>query len=342
MEDNLLTIHNLRTSFRIHDEFHPAVDGISLTIHKNEVLAIVGESGCGKSALALSILGLHPPERTKIEGTIEFQGQNLLQLSTAELNQIRGKRLAMIFQDPMTALHPLMIIGRQIEEPMKYHLTLSTKEKKQRALQLLERVGIHNNEQVYQQYPHELSGGMRQRVLIAMALACDPELLIADEPTTALDVTIQAQIMELMKELQRQSQAGILLITHDLGVVAEMADRVAVMYAGEIVELAPIHTLFHNPLHPYTRSLLHSLPSSFGQKGRLHVIEGMVPAIEHLKRSGCRFAPRIPWISNELHEVNPVLHEIAPQHFVRCVCHQHFYLPTERIGDEINASITAT
>ncbi|MEK4026768.1 MULTISPECIES: ABC transporter ATP-binding protein [Sporosarcina] len=342
MEDILLTIHKLRTSFQIHGKFYPAVDGISLTIQKNEVLAIVGESGCGKSALALSIMGLHPSDRTLVEGIIEFQGRNLLQLPIAELNQIRGKRLAMIFQDPMTALHPLMIVGRQIEEPMNVHLTLSTKEKKHRTLQLLERVGIQNNEQVYQQYPHELSGGMRQRVLIAMALACDPVLLIADEPTTALDVTIQAQILELMKDLQRQSQAGILLITHDLGVVAEMADRVAVMYAGEIVELAPVRELFYNPKHPYTRSLLQSLPSATGQKQKLHVIEGIVPAIEHLTRNGCRFASRIPWISNELHEGEPILHEIAADHFVRCRCHEHFYLPAERMGDESNASITAT
>ncbi|WP_304442591.1 ABC transporter ATP-binding protein [Sporosarcina sp. P13] len=340
MEDNLLTIHKLRTSFLIDGEFHRAVDGVSLTIHRNEVVAIVGESGCGKSALALSIMGLHPKERTRIEGSVEFQGQNLLQLSTAKLNQIRGKQLAMIFQDPMTALHPLLTVGRQIKEVMDVHLPLSTKEKKQRVLQLLEQVGIQTSAQVYQHYPHELSGGMRQRVLIAMALACDPVLLIADEPTTALDVTIQAQIMELMKELQQQSQAGILLITHDLGVVAEMADRVAVMYAGEIVELATVHELFHHPLHPYTRSLLHSLPS--GQQQKLHVIDGMVPAIERLKRSGCRFAPRIPWISNELHEDDPVLREIAPGHYVRCTCHQHFYLPADRIGDETDAPFTAT
>ncbi|WP_317644461.1 ABC transporter ATP-binding protein [Sporosarcina sp. GW1-11] len=341
MEDNLLTIHNLRTSFLIDAEFHRAVDGVSLTIHRNEVVAVVGESGCGKSALALSIMGLHSTERTQIEGLIEFQGQNLLQLSTAKLNQIRGKQLAMIFQEPMTALHPLLTVGRQIKEVMDVHLALSTKEKKHRVLRLLEQVGIQTSAQVYQQFPHELSGGMRQRVLIAMALACDPVLLIADEPTTALDVTIQAQIMELMKELQQQLQAGILLITHDLGVVAEMADRVAVMYAGEIVELAPVNELFHHPLHPYTRSLLHSLPSSVGEQ-KLHVIEGMVPAIAQLKRKGCRFASRIPWIPNNLHEDDPILREITPEHYVRCSCYKHFYLRADRIGDETDASFTIT
>ncbi|WP_301110110.1 ABC transporter ATP-binding protein [Sporosarcina sp.] len=340
MEDNLLTIHNLRTSFRINGRFHRAVDGISLTIHRNEVLAIVGESGCGKSALALSIMGLHPPDQTAVEGSIGFLGRDLLQLSTSELNQIRGKQLAMIFQDPMTALHPLWKVGRQIEEPMKYHTTLSTKQRKQRTLELLKRVGIQKYEHVYQQYPHELSGGMRQRILIAMALACDPVLLVADEPTTALDVTVQAQILELMKELQQQSQTGILLITHDLGVVAEMADRVAVMYAGEIVELAPVNELFHQPRHPYTQSLFHSLPSSIEKRQKLHVIEGVVPAIENLERTGCRFAARIPWITEENHDAEPVLQEIAPGHFVRCSCYRHFYLSDGK--EEKDASAAAT
>ncbi|GKV63863.1 MULTISPECIES: ABC transporter ATP-binding protein [Sporosarcina] len=340
MEDNLLTIHNLRTSFRINGRFHRAVDGISLTIHRNEVLAIVGESGCGKSALALSIMGLHPPDQSAVEGSIDFQGRNLLQLSTSELNQIRGKKLAMIFQDPMTALHPLWKVGRQIEEPMKYHSMLSTKQRRQRTLELLKLVGIQKYKQVYQQYPHELSGGMRQRILIAIALACDPVLLVADEPTTALDVTVQAQILELMKELQRQSQTGILLITHDLGVVAEMADRVAVMYAGEIVELAPAEELFRHPRHPYTQSLFHSLPSSNERKQKLHAIEGIVPAIENLERAGCRFAPRIPWIAEKGHDAEPVLQEIAPGHFVRCSCYQHFYLPDGKEEKDVSAAAT--
>ena len=237
MGNTVLEIENLRTSFSIKGKYYAAVDDVSLKIHENEVLAIVGESGCGKSALALSIIGLHDARVTKLEGQINFKGQNLLNLSRARLNKIRGKDMGMIFQDPMTALNPLSTIGSQITEPMKYHLKLSPADMKKRTLELLRRVGIKNENRVYSQYPHELSGGMRQRVVIAIALACDPILLIADEPTTALDVTIQAQIMDLMKELQAQMKSGIVLITHDLGVVAEMADRVAVMYAGQIVEL---------------------------------------------------------------------------------------------------------
>ena len=241
-------------------------------------------------------MGLHPLTTTKLKGQIQFNGQNLLKLSAAKLNKVRGKQIGMIFQDPLTALNPLAKVGAQIEEPMKHHLRLSAANRQQRTLELLRRVGIKNEHRVYSQYPHELSGGMRQRVVIAIALSCDPMLLIADEPTTALDVTIQAQIMDLMKELQRNIRSGILLITHDLGVVAEMADRVAVMYAGEVVECAEVNELFKHPLHPYTRSLLSSIPTKSSTKGKLHVIEGMVPALHQLERTGCRFAPRIPWI----------------------------------------------
>lgn len=330
MEQPLLQIHNLTTSFSIKESYYPAVDRLSLTIHSNEILAVVGESGCGKSALALSILGLHDPLRTKMEGSVAFQGTDLLQLTDRELNKIRGNKLAMIFQDPMTALHPLLRIGRQIEEPMSAHTNWTAKERKQRTLQLLAQVGITHTEQVYRQYPHQLSGGMRQRVLIAMALACDPVLLIADEPTTALDVTIQAQILDLLKELQQQSGAGILLITHDLGVVAETADRVAVMYAGEIVEIATVQELFRNPKHPYTRLLLLSVPSQAGRQEKLPVIEGIVPPIEQLKRNGCRFAQRIPSVAQSAHEDQPALREISPGHFVRCTCHRHFHVPGEK------------
>lgn len=199
---------------------------------------------------------------------------------------------------------------------------------------MLEQVGIKDVNRIYKQYPHELSGGMRQRVVIAIALACNPVMLIADEPTTALDVTIQAQIMDLMKDLQRITDSGIILITHDLGVVAEMADRVAVMYAGEFVEIADVNTLFANPLHPYTRSLLSSIPSNMTDKEELHVIEGIVPSIQKLDREGCRFAPRIPWISEEAHESNPTLHEVDPGHFVRCTCYKDFHFPEERVEDK--------
>lgn len=287
-----------------------------------------------ESAKALSIIGLHNAKTTKLEGQVNLKGQNLLNLPVEKLNKIRGKDLGMIFQDPMTALNPLATIGRQIAEPMDYHMKLSSAAKKKRVLELLGQVGIKDANRIYKQYPHELSGGMRQRVVIAIALACNPVMLIADEPTTALDVTIQAQIMDLMKELQRITDSGIILITHDLGVVAEMANRVAVMYAGEFVEIADVNTLFSNPLHPYTRSLLSSIPSNMTDKEELHVIEGIVPSIQKLDREGCRFAPRIPWISEDAHEDKPTLHEVEPGHFVRCTCYKEFHFPEERVEDE--------
>lgn len=337
MGNPVLEIEHLRTSFQIQNHYYPAVDGVSLTVHQNEIVAIVGESGCGKSALALSIMGLHNAKTTKLEGQVNFKGQNLLKLTSAKLNKIRGKDIGMVFQDPMTALNPLATVGRQIEESMDYHLKLTEANKRGRTLELLRRVGIQNEQHVYRQYPHELSGGMRQRVVIAIALACDPILLIADEPTTALDVTIQAQIMDLLKELQAQIHSGIILITHDLGVVAEMADRVAVMYAGEVVELAQVKELFTNPLHPYTRSLLQSMPANRKTKTKLHVIEGIVPSIQKLERTGCRFAPRIPWIPATEHENHPTLQEVHSGHFVRCTCYKKFHFPMGSVGAVPNA-----
>ncbi|MDP4169328.1 MAG: ABC transporter ATP-binding protein [Bacillota bacterium] len=323
----LLQLENLHTSFRIQGDYFAAVDNVDLTVNQNEVVAIVGESGCGKSALALSIMGLQPLERTKLQGKVNFNGQNLLSLSTSQMNKIRGKDIGMIFQDPLTALNPLMTCGNQIEESMTYHTRFSGSQKRERALDLLKKVGIPNPERTYKQYPHELSGGMRQRVVIAIAIACEPSLVIADEPTTALDVTIQAQIMDLLKELQLQMKTGIILITHDLGVVAEMADRVAVMYAGEIVELADVKTLFKNPLHPYTRSLFNSIPSTSTAKERLHVIQGIVPSLQNLPREGCRFKERISWMAEDEHEKNPILREVEPNHFVRCTCYKNFHFP---------------
>lgn len=337
MNNHLLTIRNLRTSFHIKGKAYAAVDDVSFTIHENEIIAIVGESGCGKSALALSIMGLHPTKTTTLEGQVAFKGENLLTMPQTHFNQIRGKEIAMIFQDPMTALNPLHPIGRQIEESMAQHLGLSKDKRRNRTLELLKQVGIQNEQRVYRQYPHELSGGMRQRVVIAIALACDPVLLIADEPTTALDVTIQAQVSDLLKDLQNKTKLSILLITHDLGVVSELADRVIVMYAGEIVEMADVKTLFHHPLHPYTRSLLQSIPGHRKAKTTLHVIDGIVPSIQKLDRSGCRFAPRTQWIPKTAHEKNPQLHEVTPGHFVRCTCYQSFYIPDEHIGDDNNA-----
>jgi peptide/nickel transport system ATP-binding protein len=329
MKNPILKIDSLSTSFKIENEFYPAVDDVSLEIYSNEVLAIVGESGCGKSALALSIMGLHNKEHSKVEGEIIYKDTNLLSLNSSELNRFRGKDIGMIFQDPLTALNPLMRVGEQIEESMDYHLHKSKSEKKGLALSLLEAVEIPKPQLTYNQFPHELSGGMRQRVVIAIAIACSPSLVIADEPTTALDVTIQAQIMELLKELRQKSNAGIILITHDLGVVAEMADRVAVMYAGQIVELANVNELFAHPLHPYTRSLLNSLPSSTDEKSQLHVIQGIVPSLKNIPRTGCRFKSRIPWVDESEHEKNPILHEVDEGHWVRCSCYKHFKFPNE-------------
>lgn len=333
IEKELLRINNLVTSFRINGKYYAAVDGVSLSVKMNEVFAIVGESGCGKSALALSIMNLHNPAITKIEGQIYFKDQDLLQLSIPELNSIRGRDIGMIFQDPLTALNPLMKIGAQIEESLTFHTNLTNKEKRSRALELLEGVGIENPSLTYNQFPHELSGGMRQRAMIAIALACKPSLVIADEPTTALDVTIQAQILDLLKKLQKEIKSGIILITHDLGVVAEMADKVAVMYAGQIVETADVYELFSNPLHPYTRSLMASMPSKSSgnaQEDRLHVIHGMVPSLLLQKRDGCRFSPRIPWIASYYHEDNPTYHEVRPGHYVLCTCFRHFHFNEER------------
>lgn len=326
-KNELLRINNLVTSFRINGQYYAAVDGVSLTVNENEVFAIVGESGCGKSALALSILNLHNKAYTKVEGNIYFKDKDLLALSTNDLNQIRGKDVGMIFQDPLTALNPLMKIGAQIEESLSFHTKMGKDEKKKRAMELLEGVGINSPELTYDQFPHELSGGMRQRAMIAIALACKPSLVIADEPTTALDVTIQAQILDLLKKLQKEMKSGIILITHDLGVVAEMADKVAVMYAGQVVETADVKEIFGNPQHPYTRSLLASVPSADDEgKDRLHVIEGMVPSLIKMEREGCRFAPRIPWIDSSKHEAHPGYHEVKPGHFVLCSCYKDFHM----------------
>lgn len=327
--NELLKIRNLRTSFRIKDTHYPAVDNVSLTLRKNEILAIVGESGCGKSTLATSIVGLHNPVNTKIEGEILYNNQNLVNLTDEQFNKLRGNDIGFIFQDPLSALNPLMRIGDQIEEGLVYHTKLNKQQRQQRVIELLDQVGIANMERVAKQFPHQLSGGMRQRVMIAIALAGKPAIIIADEPTTALDVTIQAQILDLLKSLQDEIQSGIILITHDLGVVAEVADRVAVMYAGEVIEEAPVVELFKNPKHPYTRSLLKSIPQTNSESEKLEVIQGMVPSLMKLPRSGCRFSSRIPWIPQSAHEANPQLHEVAPGHLVRCTCWQGFHFEDE-------------
>ncbi|MFD2729260.1 ABC transporter ATP-binding protein [Enterococcus camelliae] len=328
-EKQLLEIQNLHTSFRIKDEFYDAVDDVSFTLNHNEILAIVGESGCGKSTLATTIMGLHDPLNTKITGEILYKELDLVNLNETLYNKIRGNDIGMIFQDPLSALNPLMRIEDQIKEGLSYHTKLNATERQARAIELLEQVGIPNPQRIGRQYPHELSGGMRQRVIIAIAIACKPPIIIADEPTTALDVTIQAQILDLLTDLQKETEAGIILITHDLGVVAEMADRVAVMYGGQFVEVATAEELFTNPQHPYTRSLLNSIPQEDNHDGELHVIEGVVPSLKNMERNGCRFAPRIPWIPADAHEENPVLHEVTPNHWVRCTCYKHFHFRDE-------------
>jgi len=329
MADVLLELKNLKTSFRVKDDYFAAVDDVTLTVNKQEVLAIVGESGCGKSALAYSIMKLHM--RAKIEGRVEFKGEDIVTATPNRLTQLRGKELGMIFQDSLSALNPLIRIGDQIAEAIYLHnKKISKKDQQARVLDLLRKVGIHNEESVYIQYPHQLSGGMRQRVVIAMAIANSPDLLIADEPTTALDVTIQAQILDLIRELRDDLHVGVILITHDLGVVAEMADRVAVMYAGQIVELGNVYSVMENPLHPYTRSLLKSMPSTITNKDeKLHVIEGVVPSLPLIPREGCRFKNRMGWIPESAHEEHPTLKEVEPGHFVRCSCYQHFHFPEE-------------
>ena len=320
----LLDIQGLRTSFRIDGNYFAAVDNVNLAIRKNEVFAIVGESGSGKSAMALSVMGLHNLNYTRMEGQILFEGRNLIELSENAMNTIRGKGMSMIFQDPLSALNPLMRVGFQIEETLFYHTELNRTHRKARAIQLLADVGMVNPELTYSQLPHELSGGMRQRAMIALALAAKPSLIIADEPTTALDVTIQAQILDLMRHLQKETGVSIIIITHDLGVVAEMADRVAVMYAGQIVESASVHDIFKNPKHPYTRSLLNAIPSMAAAEKRLHAIQGVVPGLASLPRSGCRFSQRIPWMSEDSHEEEPTYHEVEPEHHVLCTCYKTF------------------
>ena len=321
----LLEIKDLHTSFRIRDEYFDAVDGVDMKLFSDEILAIVGESGCGKSTLATTVMGLHNPNFTRSTGEILFEGKNLVGLSEKEFNEIRGEGIGMIFQDPLSALNPLQRIGKQIEEGLIYHTKMNAEERKARVLELIEQVGIPNPPRVARQYPHELSGGMRQRVIIAIALACKPKIIIADEPTAALDVTIQAQILDLLVQIQKEINAGIILITHDLGVVAQLADRVCVMYAGQIVEEAPVVELFTNPKHPYTRSLLKSIPQMDADDEDLYVIQGMVPSLKNLPRQGCRFKARIPWISEEEHEENPTMHEVSPGHLVRCTCYKNFH-----------------
>lgn len=321
MAEPLLDIRGLRTVFSSDQGVAVAVDGVDLQVNCGETLGLVGESGCGKSVTALSILRLVPsPPGEIVAGQILFEGMDLLTLSEAQMRQIRGNDISMIFQEPMTSLNPVFRIDDQIGEVFRLHRHMGTSEASRAAIDMLGKVGIPSPEERAKSYPHQLSGGMRQRVMIAMALACDPKLILADEPTTALDVTIQAQILELMNEIKTSRGMGIILITHDLGVVAEMADRVAVMYTGMIVEEAPVRELYGSPLHPYTMGLLTSVPRvdvfDTHRQRRLHVISGMVPDLHKLPE-GCTFQDRCPEAQSQC-KVPPILEAKSPGHLVRC------------------------
>ncbi len=318
----LLEVDDLKTYFYTRDGVVRAVDGVSFAVYPGETLAVVGESGCGKSVTSLSILRLiaAPPGKI-VAGKLLFEGRNLLELSEDEMRKVRGNEISMIFQEPMTSLNPVLTIGRQIAEALVLHRGLKRREALERAVEMLTLVNIPEAPRRIEQYPHQLSGGMRQRVMIAMALACNPRLLIADEPTTALDVTIQAQILDLMRGLKDKTGAAIVLITHDLGVVAEMAQRVVVMYAGRKVEEAAVDDLFARPRHPYTEGLLKSIPrlesAQVAGHARLAEIPGMVPSLKETI-AGCLFAPRCQYATGRCREAYPPLEEKAPGHFAAC------------------------
>ena len=315
---SLLEVKDLKTYFYTDSGVAKAVDGVTFSLDKGKTLGIVGESGCGKSVTSLSIMRLVDPATGRNEGgSIVFDGQDLLTLPEKEMRKLRGNRISMIFQEPMTSLNPVFTIGDQISESLKLHKGLDKKAARDRAIELLELVGIPEAGKRVDEYPHQLSGGMRQRVMIAMALSGDPELLIADEPTTALDVTIQAQILQLLKDLQEKLHMSIIIITHDLGVIAEMADEVAVMYAGDIVEKAPTRALFNDPKHPYTIGLMNSIPDINDHVSRLRTLEGLVPSLYDMP-SGCRFAPRCQFCCPECEAQRINLTTLPDGRQVRC------------------------
>lgn len=319
MNEPILSVDNLHVSFHSQNRVVKAVRGVSFALQKGETLAIVGESGSGKSVTAKSLMRMLPAQTAKItEGAIRYDNQDVLSLSPRELQKLRGKEISMVFQDPMTSLNPTMKIGRQIMEGLAKHEKLTKSEAKQKAIQMLEMVGIPQAAERIDAYPHQFSGGMRQRVVIAIALACRPKVLIADEPTTALDVTIQAQILDLMRGLQKQTGTSIILITHDLGVVANMAQRVAVMYTGEIVEIGPVHEIFTRPQHPYTKGLLQSMPRLDADRSEpLVPIPGSPPDVTRLM-GGCSFAPRCPYVMRVCHHFSPQSTSLGPEHQVSC------------------------
>ena len=322
MADRLLDVKNLKTYFFTDEGIVRAVDGVDLYIEKGETLGVVGESGCGKSVTALSIMKLIPqPPGRIVEGEINYNGTNLVTLPANRMRKIRGKEISMIFQEPMTSLNPVFTCGEQIAEPIRLHEGLGRREAMAKTVDMLKLVHIPNAERRVKEYPHQLSGGMRQRIMIAMALSCNPNLLIADEPTTALDVTIQAQILDLLNELKSKLRMAVMLITHDMGVIAETAQRVVVMYAAKVAEEAPVADLFKEPLHPYTQGLLRSIPRidlAATARRRLETIPGTVPTLRGEIAPGCRFAPRCPFVKSVCTEKDPVLKEVKPGHKVSC------------------------
>ena len=317
MAEKLLKVSNLKTHFFVEKGTVKAVDGVNFEIEAGKTLGIVGESGCGKSMTSMSIMQLVGKPGKIVDGAVEFKGEDLLKKTDAEMRMIRGNHVSMIFQEPMTSLNPVLRVGEQIGEVLILHQNMTKEQAHARSVEMLDLVGIPRAEEVVNDYPHQLSGGMRQRVMIAMALACDPSLLIADEPTTALDVTIQAQILKLMNDLKTKLNTAIMLITHDLGVVAQMADHVIVMYSGKVVEDADVNTVFEEPLHPYTLGLLNSIPKLDQGDQRLESIEGSVPNPLYLP-NGCYFHPRCKLATDECKKNQPELKEVAPGHKVAC------------------------
>lgn len=319
--DRILDVKNLITTIEIGGNSYAAVDHVSFSLKKGEILGLVGESGCGKSVTAMSVMQLLKPPFLIDGGEVWLNGENLLACTPAEMEKRRGSSMSMIFQDVMTCLNPLMKVGHQIMEPLIQHRGISKQEAKRKAIDLLRAVGISSPEKRFHEYPNSLSGGMRQRVMIAMAIACEPKLLIADEPTTALDVTIQAQILDLLRKLRRESDTSVIMITHDLGVVYETCDRAAVMYCGQIVEEGPVEKIFSDPKHPYTRGLLRSIPALDHKAPQLYNIPGTVPPIDQYSKA-CRFAERCEYCSEICLTRTPEAVQIAVDHAVRC----HMYL----------------
>ncbi|WP_088008579.1 ABC transporter ATP-binding protein [Indiicoccus explosivorum] len=337
MQEALLEVKNLVTSFRTADGTLQAVKDVSFEVKKGETLCIVGESGCGKSITSLSVIGLLPQNGSIESGEVLLEGKPIQDLSHEEMRRLRGNRISMIFQEPMTALNPVLTIGYQLREPLLLHRNVSKKEATVKAIELLKQVGIPYPEKRLKQYPHELSGGMRQRVMIAIALACHPGLLIADEPTTALDVTIQAQILDLINDLKEELGMGVLMITHDMGVVAEVADRVMVMYAGKKVEEGTVEEVFGNPKHPYTKGLLNSVPNIDDPEFELEAIPGSMPGLNE-EISGCRFHPRCQFAMDKCKVLDPPEFIDRNGHTAKCWLHED----EEVKADESNGTVTAT